>query len=518
MAAEVSSDRFGLVGSTLAERYRVERQIAEGGFAVVYRAYQLSLDRHVAIKVLKTPADLDDAARAEFRGRFAAEARTIAKLRHPYIVDVYDTGVSRMPSGEFAPWMALEWLDGETLERDLDRRRAAGANASGRPVAEAVALLRPIIEALAYAHRCGVIHRDIKPANVMVVETENGPLPRMLDFGIAKILHPGQGESTKRIGNSGSPGFSPDYASPEQITFSRTGPFTDVHALGLLLTELLTDQPPFADGPDAHLFEQVMSPIRPTPKRRGRDVGRLERIIAKAVALSPSGRWQDAGELLEPIDAAGSFRRSGATRPSTALPGAARWSERRKGLTIAVSGGLTILAAFSLVAGTLMGGPSPRLAPAEEMALARANHAPAGGRVRRLAVGAAVTNPWIIPISSPERSADGALLASCVPSTVPPRRSRTPRAPAEQGGAEARAGIAPARTCSMTINSVPWSEVWIDGASTGQHTPFVDYEIACGTHRIEFKRPDLQMDQTESVVVRADQPFKRRFTLAERHE
>jgi tRNA A-37 threonylcarbamoyl transferase component Bud32 len=510
--AEPPSDRFGLIGSTLAERYRIERQIAEGGFAVVYRAYQLSLDRQVAVKVLKTPSDLDDAARTEFRGRFAAEARTIARLRHPYIVDVYDTGVSRMPSGEFAPWMALEWLDGETLERDLDCRRAGGAG--GRPVAEAVALVRPIIEALAYAHRCGVIHRDIKPANVMVGQTEHGPLPRMLDFGIAKILYAGQGESTKRIGNSGSPGFSPDYASPEQITFSRTGPFTDVHALGLLLTEVLTDQPPFADGPDAHLFEQVMSPIRPTPKRRGRDVGRLERVIAKAVALSPSTRWTDAGELLEAVDAAGPFYPS---RPATEIAGARHWSERRKNLTIAVAGGLVVVAALALVAGTLGGDPSPRLAPAEELALAPAYQALAGGRVRRLALGSAVANPWIIPISSPERSADGALLASCVPSAVPPRRSRTPRALAEQGAAEARAGIAPARTCSMTINSVPWSEVWIDGASTGRHTPFVDYEIACGTHRVEFKRPDLQMDQTESVVVRPDQPFKQRFTLAERH-
>ena len=97
------ADRFGLAGATLAGRYRVERRVAEGGFAVVYRAVQIALERPIALKVLKTPPGLGDAARARFEQRFATEARTIAKLRHPYIVDVYDYGVSPMPSGESAP-------------------------------------------------------------------------------------------------------------------------------------------------------------------------------------------------------------------------------------------------------------------------------------------------------------------------------------------------------------------------------------------------------------------------------
>src|SRR5579863_8944841 len=120
-----SADRFGLIGTTLAGRYYVERQVAEGGFAVVYRAYQTLLDRLVAVKVLKTPPDLDPQGLATFRERFAGEARTIARLKHPYIVSVHDFGVDRMVSGEPAPWMALEWLEGETLEADLDGRRGA---------------------------------------------------------------------------------------------------------------------------------------------------------------------------------------------------------------------------------------------------------------------------------------------------------------------------------------------------------------------------------------------------------
>src|SRR5436190_4669518 len=190
--------------------------------------------------------------------------------------------------------MALEWLDGETLADELDRRRVAG----GRTPAETVALLRPVIEAVAYAHRRGVVHRDIKPANIMVVESDAGPRLRMLDFGIAKIME-GDSIGDTRVGrSSGATGFSPDYAAPEQVTYSRTGPWTDVHALGLLLTELLTDAPPFAGGADEQLFEQVMSAERPTPRRCGVDAGRLESVVAKALALSPGQRWKDAGELL----------------------------------------------------------------------------------------------------------------------------------------------------------------------------------------------------------------------------
>src|SRR5262249_54086031 len=207
--------------------------------------------------------------------------------------DVYDYGVSRLPSGATAPWMALEWLEGETLEHELDRRRGAGA--TGRSVAETVALLRPAIEAVAYAHRRGVVHRDIKPANMMIVDIDGGgPMLRMLDFGIAKIMEGDPIGDTRPGRSGGATAFPPDYAAPEQISYSRTGPWTDVHALGLLMTELLTGEPPFSATADEQLFEQIMSPDRPTPGHKGVDAGHLERIAARALALSPGQRWQDA--------------------------------------------------------------------------------------------------------------------------------------------------------------------------------------------------------------------------------
>ena len=511
-----TGDWFGLVGATLGERYYVERQIAEGGFAVVYRAHQLALERPVALKVLKTPPGLDEVAEARFRERFAAEARTIARLKHPYIVTVHDFGVAQTASGELAPWMALEWLDGETLETDLDRRRGQG----GRTVTEAVALLRPVIEALAYAHRYGVVHRDIKPANMMAVMTERGPILRMLDFGIAKIIQTGatheetnagktNAGQTNGRGTGGTSAFSPHYASPEQVTFTRTGPFTDVHALGLVLTEILTDQPPYTDGADEQIFEQVMSTARPTPRSKGKSVGRLEKIVGKAVALSPSRRWRDAGELLQALDAAvtaGEVRRNTRTdeidRPdeldAEPAPPPMTFAERR---TVAAVGGLAIVVGFGILVRVLGSGAVP-VSVADE--LAAAAH---GARKPAQAARTAEAAPFIVPFSAPAPpsvAAPGPAEAA----TSPLRRAH----PLAADGAEASPAMRGG--CKVTINSVPWSEVWIDGKSIGGHTPVVDQDVACGRHRLEFKRSDLEIDQVEAVLINPGETFKRRFTLA----
>jgi len=514
---DAAADRFGLSGTTLAGRYRVERQVAEGGFAVVYRAVQIALDRPIALKVLKTPPGLTDAARARFEHRFATEARTIGKLQHPYIVDVYDYGVSAMPLGDPAPWMALEWLDGETLEHELDRRRGAG----GRNVAETVALLRPVIEAVAYAHRRGVVHRDIKPANIMIVDTDTGPMLRMLDFGIAKIMEGDPFGDTRPGRGSGASGFSPDYAAPEQITYSRTGPWTDVHALGLLLTELLTDEPPFSAARDEQLFEQIMSIRRPTPGSRGANAGGLEKVVARALALSPGQRWKDAGQLLAAVDAraggAPPRRHASARRlqrrlvtTANALLASRPWRRAREtwrlrrprdlGMPMSggLMGGLATLSVFALLVWALgSGGARPR---------GRSAHA----------ISATNVPPWIVPIPAcASEAATGASEATTGMSVEPPptagrRPSRVPRPTPTPSVAAALPGGQP---CLVSVNSVPWSEVWIDGKNTGKHTPFVDVEIGCGPHRIDFKRPDLQIAESESIVVTPGQTFKRRYTL-----
>jgi serine/threonine protein kinase len=290
----LAADPFGLIGETIERRFHVERPVAEGGFGIVYRARQTALGRTVALKVLKTPAGLTPAQVTVYHETFAAEAQTIARLTHPHIVDVHDFGWTQRASGGDLHWMALEWLQGRTLEALLEERRRTGAGPMEPGVA--LRLLRPVIEAIAFAHREGVAHRDIKPENIFLVEGPSGPIPKVLDFGIAKIVA-GDGAMGLQM-TGGVPGFSPDYAAPEQIGYGRTGPFTDVHALGLVLGELLTGQRPYDGGG----FEAVMSDRRPTPAARGIAAGAWEPVIARAVALRPAVRYRDAGALLRALD------------------------------------------------------------------------------------------------------------------------------------------------------------------------------------------------------------------------
>jgi len=293
-------DVFRLAGTSVEGRFGVERAIAEGGFGVVYRARQEALDRPVAIKVLKTPEGLGVAAQDHFLGAFAAEARTIARITHPNIVQVYDFGVSVMPSGERAAWMALEWLTGLTLEDELYARRGKG----GRNPADCLRLLRPVLGALATVHAAGVAHRDLKPANIMLVPMSGGTVPKLLDFGIAKIMRADEDAPVShRATRSQHIAFSPAYASPEQVSHGRSGPWTDVHALSLIMTELLTDQPPLEGTTSTHLFQQILDRARPTPARFGVDVGAWEAVLGRAAAVTPAERYADASELLEALEA-----------------------------------------------------------------------------------------------------------------------------------------------------------------------------------------------------------------------
>jgi serine/threonine protein kinase len=294
-------DRFRLVGTCLEKKFQIDKFVTEGGFAAVYGGRHLVLERAVAIKVLKTPDEYNDAARENFISKFRLEAKIIARLSHPNIVQVIDFGVSKMPSGDEAPWMALEWLTGATLEHELEGRRGCG----GRTPAETVALLQPVFDALAYAHDEGLAHRDVKPGNIMLVSSRQGWIPKLLDFGIVKVMDEGEAVEHSFMRTSGTlTSHTPGYAAPEQITGLRTGPWTDVHALGLLVTEALTDLPPY-DGRDANtLLREVLSPQRPTPGRRRVDVGPWEPILTRALSLEPKERYKDASEFLAALRAA----------------------------------------------------------------------------------------------------------------------------------------------------------------------------------------------------------------------
>ncbi len=307
-------DLFGLVGYQLDGKYQVDAAVARGGFGVVYRARHIALLTQHAVKVLRTPPGLPEEMQRRFLTQFVEEARIIAQFQHPAVVKVTDFGVSLTPSGEQAPWMVLEWIEGVTLGEHLNARRGQG----GRSPREVLDLLYPVLDALAAAHDMGIAHRDIKPANIMLPSDTQAasmrgsrrgggarPTARVLDFGIAKLMSEGEdGPASGQTRTSSlMPAFSPRYASPEQLSGTRTGPWTDVHALGLILTEMLTDRAPFDHGDKLKLATQVMSERRPTPAKFGVDVGPWEPVLARALALTPSDRFPNAGEFLTALEA-----------------------------------------------------------------------------------------------------------------------------------------------------------------------------------------------------------------------
>lgn len=304
MRQAATNDPLGLVGSLLDKKYRVDERVAEGGFGVVYAGRHIGLARPLAIKVLKRPPETTDAGWGDMVGRFLEEARLVAKLRHPAVVSVMDAGITptdEHPAG--LAWMAMEWLDGETLAEDLARRRARGDG--GRTRAETLELLRPVIDAVAEAHHAGIVHRDLNPNNVMLVPGRDATSVRILDFGIAKAMMPDAPAPTANTTTrAGDRAFSLAYAAPEQLSGASTGPWTDVHALGLLVTELLCGRPALSsDDIDAH-YRATFAPTRPTPAALGVDAGDWEPVLARALALDPRDRHASAAELLAALDGA----------------------------------------------------------------------------------------------------------------------------------------------------------------------------------------------------------------------
>ena len=293
-------DPYGLVGRKLDGRYDVEAVVAEGGFGVVYRGRHPMLDRAVAIKVLRD-LDRDEDARRVFAESFLTEAKTIATLEHPAVVRVLDFGVTPVGRGPRTPWMVLEWVDGRTLADELDARRGGG----GRAPAECLALLRPVFEALAAAHEAGVAHRDIKPANVMIPTrvASGAPGARVLDFGVVKRMERDESVGTGQTGTRADfVALSLPYASPEQVSATRTGPWTDVHALALILTEMLTDRAPYQGRDKVAVTAEVMAPERPTPARFGVDVGTWEPVLARALSVQAAARYPNARAFLRALD------------------------------------------------------------------------------------------------------------------------------------------------------------------------------------------------------------------------
>mgnify|MGYP001590159845 CR=1 FL=1 len=265
-----------MIGQTLGP-YRIVEQIGLGGMATVYKAYHAAMDRFVAVKVLPPNMAHDPA----FVARFAQEARTIAKLEHPYILPVYDSG-----SQEGTAYLVMRYMETGTLTDLL---------AKGRPdLRYTIRLVQHVAEALEHAHQHGIIHRDIKPSNILI--DKNGQ-PSLTDFGISKII-----EGSLNLTGSGIIG-TPAYMSPEQGQGLKIDHRSDIYALGVVLYEMVTGVRPFeAETPMAVLLQHINAPL-PPPRTLAPDIPpELERIILKALSKNPGDRHATAGHLARALE------------------------------------------------------------------------------------------------------------------------------------------------------------------------------------------------------------------------
>jgi len=300
---EMTSDPLGLVGSTIAGRYAVEAVVGEGGFSVVYRARHTLWDRPVAIKAFRGFEATDAEARDRLLQSFVQEGAILAELseRTTAIVQARDTATLLSPTGDWVPYLVLEWLDGDTLEAVLARERQRGT--PPRSVEEAAALLEPIAQALALAHAKGICHRDLKPGNVVLLGDPRTSecTVKLLDFGVASFFSDARRSMPGRRRTVSAYAFTPSYAAPEQFSeaYGVTGPWTDVFALALIFVELVTAREPIGHGPTEELARIASDPRRrPTPVALGARVSEaVERVLARALAVYPAERWQTAGSF-----------------------------------------------------------------------------------------------------------------------------------------------------------------------------------------------------------------------------
>ena len=265
------TDGSALVGRTLADRYRIEAELAHGGMASVYRARDLRLDRDVAVKVLASRYAADPA----FTARFLDEARASASLTHPSLVHVYDSG-----SDGSSHYIVMELLDRHITLRD--RLEADGP----LPPEQVVRLGRELLGGLGVVHDRGLVHCDVKPANVML-----GPGPaKLIDFGIATRPH-GATEGDTSIG-------SLRFMSPEQLHGEELTPASDLFSLGAVLYDALTGRPPYAGETPEEISAAHAAGRVPPPSTLADGVpGRLDEAILQSLRRDPRQRFSSAAAM-----------------------------------------------------------------------------------------------------------------------------------------------------------------------------------------------------------------------------
>jgi len=271
------TDPLGSLRAALRNRYEIERQIGQGAFATVYLARDLKHERKVAIKVLNADPESETG-----EIRFIREIRLVARLQHPNILPLHDSG-----HVETQLYYVMPYVTGETLRMRMQRERQMGVTA-------ACGIARETADALAYAHGQGIVHRDIKPENILL----SGGHAIVADFGIARAIDVG-GVRQLTMTGVGGPG-TPAYMSPEQLLGDRpVDARSDIYSLGCVLYEMLAGKPPFP-GKDGFVKRFTERPPHITSLRRGAAPW-LDAVVAKALSRDPADRYATATELVSAL-------------------------------------------------------------------------------------------------------------------------------------------------------------------------------------------------------------------------
>lgn len=264
-----------LIGQRLG-RYLVQEEIGRGGMARVYRAFDTSLKRTVALKVMAPHLALDP----EFERRFEREAVTVANLRHPSIVPVYDIG-----EANGLRYIAMEYIRGRTLHAIIRERGALG-------LAMAISIVAPIANALDHAHAQGAVHRDVKPHNILI-DIEGRVL--LTDFGIA------QAPDGERLTRTGIFMGTPEYISPEQASAQRVDGRSDLYSLAIVTYEAITGVVPFSGATPQLIMAHVQSPPPPPSSLAPREPPELDLVLARALAKRPEQRFGSGAAFVEAL-------------------------------------------------------------------------------------------------------------------------------------------------------------------------------------------------------------------------
>ena len=280
-------------GMTLGP-YRIMERLGRGGMASVYRAYHPALDRYVAIKVL--PDFFAD--EPGYRDRFQQEARSVARLRHPNILEIFDFGYDAGTC-----YLVFELVEGGTL-----------AERVGKPMdlRDVVKLLEPLASALDHAHANGILHRDIKPSNILI---QRDGTPILADFGLAKIAG-----TMQKLTLSGIVMGTPEYMSPEQAADEFVGPASDLYSLAVVAYEMLTGRVPFiGDTPAATLLSHVTKQMPATRELKGELSAHVEDVLRRALSKNAGERYASAASFVASLKPAAWPSRY-SEEPALALP------------------------------------------------------------------------------------------------------------------------------------------------------------------------------------------------------